>query len=65
MTLVILYLFFCFGICVNLIPGHTYYEHSVLAEKLGVIELYHYAKPALGVGPYFHNFNHRTKFLGL
>jgi hypothetical protein len=22
--------------CVNLIPGHTYYEHSVLASKLGV-----------------------------
>jgi hypothetical protein len=22
--------------CVNLILGHTYYEHSVLAQKLGV-----------------------------
>jgi hypothetical protein len=26
--------------CVNLIPGHTYYEHSVWVLKLGVIEWY-------------------------
>jgi hypothetical protein len=28
-------------------------------------ELYHYAKLALGVSPYFHNFNHKTKFIRL
>jgi hypothetical protein len=28
-------------------------------------ELYHYAKPALEVSPYFHNFNHRAKFIRL
>jgi hypothetical protein len=32
-------LVFCktlFGMCVNLIPGHTYYEYSVLAQKSGM-----------------------------
>jgi hypothetical protein len=27
---------FLYDMCGNLIPGHTYYEHSILALKLGV-----------------------------
>jgi hypothetical protein len=33
-TLVILYPFL-YGMCVHLILGHTYYEHSGLAKKTG------------------------------
>jgi hypothetical protein len=28
-------------------------------------ELYNYAKPALGVSPYFHHFNHTAQFIRL
>jgi hypothetical protein len=34
------FIHFLYGMCVNLIPGKTYYEHSVLAQKLGVTEWY-------------------------
>jgi hypothetical protein len=26
-------------------------------------ELYYYVKPVIGVSSYFHNFNHRAKFI--
>jgi hypothetical protein len=31
---------FLYGICVNLIPGHRYYEYSVWVLKSGMIEWY-------------------------
>jgi hypothetical protein len=31
---------FLYGMCVNLIPGHTYYEYSVWVLKLGLTEWY-------------------------
>jgi hypothetical protein len=34
-------IYFLNGRCVNLIPGHTYYEYSVWVLKLGMTEWYH------------------------